>query len=79
MTNTIRSRIHGRTIELDEDLGIADGQEVEVTVKPAKSQQPWGEGIHRSAGAAADEPEIDEVFEQIARDRKSANFRHSKP
>jgi hypothetical protein len=69
MTNTSHGRIHGRTIELDEDLGIADGQEVEVTVKPAKSQRPWGEGINRSAGAAADEPEFDAVFEQIARVR----------
>jgi hypothetical protein len=33
MTKTIHGTIHGKTIELDEDLGVADGQEVEVQVK----------------------------------------------
>ncbi len=75
MTKAIHGRIHGKTIELDEDLGIADGQEVEVIVKPVKPKRPWGEGIKRSAGIAADDPEFDEVFEQIAQDRKAATSR----
>jgi hypothetical protein len=29
MTKTIHGKVHGRTIELDEDLGVAEGQEVE--------------------------------------------------
>jgi hypothetical protein len=33
MTRTIHGKVHGRMIELDEDLGVADGQEVEVQVK----------------------------------------------
>ena len=70
MTKTIHGRIHGRTIELDEDISLADGEEVEVTVKPAKPRRPWGEGIKRSAGVAADIPEFDEVFEQIHQERK---------
>ena len=43
MTKTIHGRVHGKTIELDEDLGVADGQEVEVQVKivhPPTSSQP---------------------------------------
>jgi hypothetical protein len=32
MIKTIHGRIHGKTIELDEDLGVAEGQEVEVQV-----------------------------------------------
>jgi hypothetical protein len=32
MTKTIHGKIHGKTIELDEDLGVAEGQEVEVQV-----------------------------------------------
>ena len=32
MTRTLRGRIRGKTIELDEDLGVVDGQEVEVQV-----------------------------------------------
>ncbi len=75
MSKTAHGRIHGRTIELDEDLGIADGEEVTVIVQPAKPQRAWGEGIRRSAGIAANEPEFDEIFEQIAQERQRATFR----
>lgn len=75
MTKTIHGKIHGKSIELDEDVGLADGEEVEVIVKPAKAKRSWGEGIKRSAGIAVDEPEFDEVFERIAQDRKAATFR----
>jgi hypothetical protein len=34
MPKTIHGRAHGKTIELDEDLGVPDGQEVRVTVEP---------------------------------------------
>jgi len=43
MTRTIHGRLHGRTIELDEDLGIPDGQEVEVQIQiipPTATQTP---------------------------------------
>ena len=33
MTKTLHGKVHGRTIELDEDLGVAEGQEVEVHVR----------------------------------------------
>ncbi len=33
MTKTLLGRVRGRTIELDENLGMPDGQEVEVQVK----------------------------------------------
>lgn len=69
MTRTVQGVIHGRSIELDTDLGIADGQRVEVVVTPAPSRRPWGEGILRSAGVAADVPGFDEAFEQIQRER----------
>jgi len=32
MTKTVHGVVHGRTIELDEDLGVSEGQEVEVQV-----------------------------------------------
>ena len=54
MTKTIHGKVRGRTIELDEDLGVADGQEVEVQVKLVQRARKWGEGILRSAGVAAD-------------------------
>ena len=77
MTITVHGRIHGKTIELDSALGIPDGADVEVTIVVSKPKQAWGDGLKRSAGAAADIPEFDAVFEQIAQDRKTAKFRES--
>jgi hypothetical protein len=70
MTRTIHGVIHGRTIELAEDPGIADGQQVEITIKIVPSPRPWGEGILRTAGALADDPEWDDIMEEIYQDRK---------
>ena len=51
MTKTIHGKIHGKTIELDEDLGVADGQEVEVQVKVIpKAARTAGEGFLRTRG-----------------------------
>ena len=48
-TKTIHGKVHGKTIELDEDLCVAEGQEVEVQVKivePMKPRQPqMSEGL----------------------------------
>jgi hypothetical protein len=71
--------IFGKNITLEESLGIPDGQEVEVVVKVLGSSQPWGEGIKRSAGAAADLPDLDKIFQEIDRDRKTTRFREPTP
>jgi hypothetical protein len=51
MTKTLHGRVRGKTIELDEDLGVADGQEVEiqVTIVPPQSpiEPPVSEGLGR--------------------------------
>jgi len=70
MTKTIHGRIHGKTIELDEDLGVAEGQEVEVQVTVVQPARKWGEGILRTAGALANDTEWDGIMEQIYQDRK---------
>jgi hypothetical protein len=70
MAKHVRGVIHGRTIELAEDPGVADGQEVEMTIKTLPIPRPWGEGILRTAGALADDPEWDVIMEQIYQDRK---------
>ncbi|MCY2995385.1 MAG: hypothetical protein NTY19_47100 [Planctomycetota bacterium] len=70
MIKTLHGRVHGRTIELDEDLGVALDQEVEVQVRIVQSGQEWGAGIRRSAGGWADYPEMDAIMEQIYQDRK---------
>ena len=70
MTKTIHGKIHGKTIELDEDLGVAEGQEVEVQVTIVQPARQWGMGILRSAGGWVDYPEMDAIMEQIHQDRK---------
>jgi hypothetical protein len=77
MTRTVHGVIHGRSIEFAEDLGIADGQEVETTVKtvPTSPPKPWGEGLRRCAGAfAADWTEEDDrILELLYQERKGSN------
>jgi hypothetical protein len=70
MSNMIHGTVHGRTIELAEDLGLQDGQGVEVHVKAVPPPQPWGEGIRRSAVCMADDPDFEAVMNDIYRDRK---------
>jgi hypothetical protein len=70
MTKTLHGKVRGRTIELDEDPGIAEGQQVEVQMKVVEPTRKWGEGIRRSAGGWADHPELDPVMEKIHEERK---------
>ena len=71
MTRTLYGKVHGKTIELDEDLGVADGQEVEVQVRliPPAARRA-GEGLLRTEGALADDPEWDGIMEEIYQSRK---------
>ncbi len=70
MIQVMHGKIHGRTIELAEDPHLADGQEVEVQVKILPPAKKWGEGILRTAGALADDPDWDAVMEAMYRERK---------
>jgi hypothetical protein len=72
MTKTLHGIIRGRTIELNEDLDADDGQEVEITVRtvlPGRTRQP-GEGLLRTEGALADDPEWDSIMDEIYQARK---------
>ena len=71
MTRTLHGKIHGKTIELDEDPGVAEGQEVEVQVKIVPPARKWGEGILRSAGGWAKYPEMDAILQKIQQERRS--------
>jgi hypothetical protein len=67
--------VHGRTIELDHDTGLPDGQEVTITLQPGRKakQLPPGEGIRRSAGGWSDDPEgLDQYLEWNRQQRKIA-------
>jgi hypothetical protein len=70
MIKIVHGKVHGKTIELDEDLGVAEGEEVQVQVSMVQPSDKWGDGIRRSAGGWADYPEMDTIMERIHRDRK---------
>lgn len=69
MGRVVHGVIHGKTIQLAEDPGIADGQEVRVVLAAVPSAANWGDGIRRSAGGWADDPEIEAVMARIQEDR----------
>jgi hypothetical protein len=78
MTRIMHGIIRGRTIELDQEAGVPEGQEVEVairTILTASKSDSWGEGLRRSAGALANIPGLDEDMDEILRERKTAKFR----
>jgi hypothetical protein len=55
----LKGIVHGKIIELDQEPGLLDGQEVSVVLQPLGVVQPLppGEGILRSAGGWDDDPE----------------------
>lgn len=72
MIKTTHGKVHGKTIELDEDLGLAEGQEVQVTVRivPPAAGDPPGAGLLRTAGALADDEEWDRIMEEVYQARR---------
>jgi hypothetical protein len=72
MIRIVRGTVHGKTIQLEEDLGVAEGQEVKVQVDIGPPPKRWGDGIRRSAGGWADYPEMDAIMDEIYRQRRGA-------
>jgi hypothetical protein len=72
MTWTIHGVVRGKTIELEENPGVGEGEQVEITIKPIHSHRPWGEGLRRCAGALASAwtDEDDRILDEIYSDRK---------
>ncbi|MDP6117982.1 MAG: hypothetical protein QF437_15615 [Planctomycetota bacterium] len=73
MTKLLNGIIHGKTVELSDDPGMEDGQEVEVMVRLAKENGNWGDGLRRCAGALADSwtEEDDRILDQIYKERQT--------
>jgi hypothetical protein len=44
MTKVLRGIVHGKTIEVTEDLGMWEGQAVDLLIVPAGSLEPRSEG-----------------------------------
>jgi hypothetical protein len=72
MTKAVHGVIHGKVIQLTEELGLAEGQEVQVFVKAIPPNSPWGDGLRRCAGALADEwtGADDRILEELYQERK---------
>ncbi len=71
--DTLRGVVHGKTIELEQEPELPDGQEVTVILQPLVPSEEWpsGEGIRRSAGAWSDDPEgLDEYLRWNRQQRK---------
>jgi hypothetical protein len=67
-TARLRGIVRGRTIELDTESGLADGQQVTVLLRPVA---PAGDGLRQSAGGWADAGDaIDEWLEEMQRGRQ---------
>jgi hypothetical protein len=80
MPHAIAGVIRGKTIELKENPGFSDGEEIEVIVhlrRDLVQPAPAGsEGRPTAAGMLAHlPPEVDEELNQIIRDRKEGVFR----
>ena len=54
MDRIVHGVVHGKTIELDEDPGMGEGQQVEITLKTLRSEEQWGEGLRRCAWGFGD-------------------------
>lgn len=70
MSVLIHGVIHGKTIELQSNPGLGDGEPVEVLIRPAASAARPGDGIRRSAGALVDDPHWDAIMDEIHQARK---------
>jgi len=71
----LRGVIHGKAIELDEQTGLAEGQEVTVTVQPvARTEAASSEAmdaLKRAAGSWTDDMEgLDRYLEWNRQQRK---------
>jgi hypothetical protein len=79
MSKVLHGRVHRRTIQLAEDAGLAEGQEVEVSIRtvPKGTAQMPGYGLLRTEGALADDPYWDAIMEEIHRERKNDTHNES--
>lgn len=71
MIKKLRGVVRGRTVEFAEDLGVPDGQEVDFEMQvnqesPSREKMGW----LRLEGILADDPEWDEIMEEVYQQRK---------
>jgi hypothetical protein len=66
-SNLLNGVVHGRTIQLEQESGLPDGSQVQVSIQPAAGK---GDGIRKSFGAWADGgEELDKFLEDLRQAR----------
>ena len=71
MTRTLHGVIRGKTIELSDNPGLADGASVQIVMLSIKpSYDKSAAGLQRCAGALADDPYWDDIMEEIQQSRQ---------
>jgi len=72
-SSALKGVVHGKTVELESDPGLPEGQHVTVTLLPLPLDQSHipGEGLRRAFGAwAEDANALDEYLEWNRQQRK---------
>ena len=78
MTMTIHGKILGKTIELDQDPDVDEGQEVEIRIKViSKPGSKTDQGFRRTEGTLAEDGEWDAIMKQENFDQLVASIRQS--
>ncbi len=73
MAKTVRGRVQGKTIELEDDLGVADGQEVEVQITFVQPGRNRAESTPPAAALAAEIPEFEPDIEEAENETEGAS------
>ena len=75
----LRGTVHGKTIELEAESGLPEGQQVTVTLEPALEHQAPAEtpveALKRAAGSWSDDPEGLDRYLQWNRQQRKINRR----
>ncbi len=75
----LRGTVHGKTIELEAEPGLPEGQQVTVTLQPVPRQQTAPEdpreALKRAAGSWSDDPEGLDRFLEWNRQQRKLNRR----
>jgi hypothetical protein len=76
MLEMVKGTMHGKTIELEQDVSLPDGSQVLVSIEPL----PLSEAERRSrlcalAGTWKGDPSLREIFDAIEKERRGSTAR----
>jgi len=74
---TVSGVIHGNMIEIKGNLGLPDGEEVEIFVRSRSQRPSSGDGLLRCAGGMAEDwtSEDDRILAEIQQERETTSHR----